>query len=891
MPRRVLLSVLALAGFIFAEPSRSSAQTAAVELMPKPPSWLPGYKLRWTIRLATDPVKEKAKSVIAIVPTGGLLRGDAADLVAQAMNGKPIPVTVLAHDPAGDTIIQFKRPERTWFDGADKWFWIYGGGPAGPKGEAVQEGLTVEVRRWAGDNLESWAAVRAGLKKSETVIGVGAVGEIVQRANPANPDEPRKFVASYRGFLNIPKDGIYRIWANGDDAVFVFVGGLKVSEKVGTGPRLRGAIPTKSVGTDVELKAGVHPVEVHHVVGENAVSDGVCNLLWVPPGEKTWTFVTRPSFVHAAASLVAALEEVKGGIPAHFAAGIDDVLTSGTGTTIYLVRFEAQAANAPDTCIWDFGDGTTAKGKSAFHIYFKPGLYPVTFRIAPDQPAFKRVVAVYAAPVNSSPFTLSRAAKSLVTETWVKPDPDRLTQAAEFLIASEQPERWAALDKLAATLLAQDDLEPKTKATLIATRVQALGELGKVAEAVKLGADALPNWMNLPSLAIGIQLALADVQLRNARDLQAAGKRYDEILEQHRRLDHPGVRLAAIRRGDMLLESGEIAKAAEAYKLAATLGGDKFQSSARTDPVRRGASLRIAEQKLKAGDSRQCKQLLDKIEMDFPEQKMEGLYRFLRAEADRVGGRYEESIRGHEMLLKSNNWTGYRDKALFGLADAHARAGRLTKSMEWLDTLKETYPKSYEKLKLDDYRKTLESRIKTGEKPTMEIWQTGFDPSEANGFGEPIGWPVVRGLGMRGQHVGLASILPWYSAYQEFNWKRVIQNIDPGREYWVEVWVRNTFDSAPGQLGTTNHMHVYLQTPDGKTTPEGGMGTVYYESTRGRWQKLGFRVRAPLTAETQMYFTLRHVQGVVEISDLSIRPIADRDRDALTNFIEGVEKP
>jgi hypothetical protein len=86
-------------------------------------------------------------------------------------------------------------------------------------------------------------------------------------------------------------------------------------------------------------------------------------------------------------------------------------------------------------------------------------------------------------------------------------------------------------------------------------------------------------------------------------------------------------------------------------------------------------------------------------------------------------------------------------------------------------------------------------------------------------------------------------------------------------------------------------MHFYLQTPDGKATAEGGMGTIYYEPTRGRWQKLGFKVRAPMTADMQMYFTLRHVQGIVEIDDLSVRPIADLDRDALTNFVEGVEKP
>ena len=185
----------------------------------------------------------------------------------QTRDGKTIPVGVLAHDPVGDTIVQFKRPEKTGGSGLDRWFWVYGAGVPGPKAEFIQEGLTVEVRKWEGDSLDSWAAVRDGLKKSGTVIGVGAVGEIVQRANPANPDEPRKFAASYRGFLNIPKDGVYRIWANGDDAVFVFVNGLKVSEKVGGGGRLRGAIPTKSVGTDVALKAGIHPIEVHHAVG------------------------------------------------------------------------------------------------------------------------------------------------------------------------------------------------------------------------------------------------------------------------------------------------------------------------------------------------------------------------------------------------------------------------------------------------------------------------------------------------------------------------------------------------------------------------------------------------------------------------------------------------
>ena len=107
-------------------------------------------------------------------PTGGWLKPDAADVVVQTAGGQVLPVVVLSHDPAGETIIQFKR------NGNNPWYWAYGASakplpqlkidPAKPD-PAFQEGLTVEVREWQGDDLGSWARVHAGLKKSDNVIG------------------------------------------------------------------------------------------------------------------------------------------------------------------------------------------------------------------------------------------------------------------------------------------------------------------------------------------------------------------------------------------------------------------------------------------------------------------------------------------------------------------------------------------------------------------------------------------------------------------------------------------------------------------------------------------------------------------------------------------------
>src|SRR6185437_2609519 len=125
----------------------------------------------------------------------------------------------------------------------------------------------------------------------------------------------------------------------------------------------------------------------------------------------------------------------------------------------------------------------------------------------------------------------------------------------------------------------------------------------------------------------------------------------------------PEIRIAAIHLGDMYAETGDIAKAAEAYRLAGTLGGAEFEGTAQTDAITRGAMLRVAEQRLRAGDVRQTRALMEKIELNYPEQKLEGLYRYLRAEADRAGGRYEEAIGNYEFLLKLQQWAGYRAKA------------------------------------------------------------------------------------------------------------------------------------------------------------------------------------------------------------------------------------
>jgi hypothetical protein len=251
-------------------------------LPPQTPPWPDGYQVRWPVRVLGEFSKQEgAKTVMVSLPTHGWLKPDASDLAVQAGSGKVVPLAVLSHDPLGETIIQFKR------NGDDPWYWVYGiGGPKaalGPRADlkidlAFREGITLEVREWAGDDLGNWAKVRAGLEKSSKVLGNAIVTDVVQQCNPARPSQNNNFAVSYRGFLDIKKAGTYRFLVNAEDAAFLFIDGFKVFERAGVNPTL-GSIKVKErdklAGT-VELKPGVHPFEVHQAIGSHTGAGGIC---------------------------------------------------------------------------------------------------------------------------------------------------------------------------------------------------------------------------------------------------------------------------------------------------------------------------------------------------------------------------------------------------------------------------------------------------------------------------------------------------------------------------------------------------------------------------------------------------------------------------------------
>lgn len=869
-----------------AEPQKNTVEPLAEQA----PQWLDGYQLRYILRVAGNVAASTSKTIVARLPTGGWLRPAGADLAVNAADGTALPVSVLSHATTGETLIQFPRHAN------DVWYWVSAVNPAAPPAAAapLPEGIVLEVRDWVGGDISSWNAVREGLTKSEPVIGNCLVSEIMQTSNPARQASPKNYAVSYRGYLNIKQDGVYRFFVNSEDASFLFIDGLKVCDRPGANPRLVGNIPTKSIGTELELKAGVHPVEVYQVLTENPSTYGGCYLLWVPPGAKVWATVPRDAFAYADFAHVAAIDARGTSAAAVFGYGIDDALVTIGGTTLYLVRFEAQG-DLPEQeakLEWDFGDGTKATGKSVRHVYFAPGDYKVSLSCGGPLPAFQRRIYVWAAPGAISPFSVGLILKSLGTD-WKNLPVERQDQLLDFLFTCDHPDRWTLIGQVAQERLKGQGLDPQFRARLYRAWIEAIGYTGRPAELKPVVTQALKEFAKLPTLQVGIDLTEAHVYQRQFKDSDEAAQRYEALLNKHKRLEHPDVRLAAIYWGDLMAESGNSQGAGKLYKMAATLGGESFLTSASSDAVTRGALLRVAEQKLRKGDITETRQLLDKIEINYPEQKLEGLYRFLRAESDRNAGRYEDSLRNYEVLLSLRQWAGFRDRAMHGIADCYARMDDLPQALHWFGQIEKTLPKYFEQQKLADRQKLLSARQARSQAPPAAPGQptkaakfqdfvTGFEPQEPEWFGKPDNFKIVRGLGMAGPHVGLLEAYPVYLGYLTYN--RPLPNLTPGGHYWIEWWYReDLLDVSPG---FTVHTYTYLYGEGPQIHPTRGQGTYFLERSLGAWRKAGFVLDAPPANDGRVAMSTLAV-GAIQMDGLSVQAVTDRQLDALTNFIEG----
>jgi len=749
-----------------------------------------------------------------------------------------------------------------------------------------KEGLTVEFREWAGDKLNSWPEVVDGLKKSENVLGASVTGEVLQNTNPFRRYDPRNFAASYRGYLKIDNPGIYSFFVNGDDAAFLFINGYLVYSRTGSNKPIRGKVPIYSVGADIQLEEGIHPFELHHIVGNTADASGLCTLSWLTPGSKQWQFVPREAFNQALTAIPVSIESFDGKPVAVFHYGVSDRLSSD-GINLYLCRFEAQCSSPNFNKLkWNFGDRTDAIGSSVYHVYFDADTYEVTLSSHNSLPPFKRHCQVWTPPIPTSPASLETAILSFEKNDIAKFDYARLNDLFHFLIICNHPMRWQLMETVCHQLLKNQKLDLKYRTDIYVALMYSLAEQGKASEALNIIDTARKEIGNYRTLHVLINLHAANIMRDYLRDYKSADQMYATILENNQRLRHPIIRQTAIEWGDMLLDAGDIAKAASSYRAAMSLGSIGAAGETKSDAVERGALLRMAEQQLRTGNIRQSKRLLERIETLFPEQKVEGLYRFLRGEVERTGGSYEKAIRNYEMLLQLPQWAGYHAMAKYGIADCYYRMAQYTNASEWLEELAKQEPVIYQ-----EKGAALKKQIETRFNPSQGIKNTNpFFSFYENKFEEKDILPVQANNVCLRNNMGFSGPHSVWLDSSEGNTISfsvplgIISNIPPQGTFWIELWYRD-FLSIPGG-NNWRHIRADVVNEKGEAVFP---ATALLERTFGQWHKAALHVAIPNTINGRASVAVYNTGGYLEVDAVSIRHISDSLLENLTRFIEGAD--
>ena len=343
--------------------------------------------------------------------------------------------------------------------------------------------MTVEVREWDKEPLTSWAVVRAALDKQKVVTN-GIVTEPIQKGNPGRPDLASQFASSYRGHMNVEKEGTYRFVLNADGASFLFIDGFKVFERPGDNrvfPSGHKVSEIEKIAGKVDLKPGVHAFEIHQAIGPSQ-GQGTMAMLWIPAGDKSFVYMPQKNMVHPLYARVADAEFLPGAEGAYFVYGVDDTLEV-SGLKLFLVRLEAHGNfKDPSKLVWDMGDGTKRTGRTLMHCYFREADYPIALQ-GGTLPAFRQRFRVWPEPGEISPLSLANAVDTIAAMEWQKLDVGRIREIFAFLQVCEQPNRWALMDNVAQFLLTQKDIELDLRSQLYVARMESLMHMGKAIEA------------------------------------------------------------------------------------------------------------------------------------------------------------------------------------------------------------------------------------------------------------------------------------------------------------------------------------------------------------------------------------------------------------------------
>ena len=331
----------------------------------------------WPFRRAVDvewDAKRMAGEEIAVVDiwTAGQHASSGENVRVAGEDGKLVPARVLMVGP-GDRMKVLFAPIR-----GVKRHYIYWGHPNPPKTPPaiadvpLRSGILMEMRKLTTRPSADFAQMAAAWEKNTQLIGRTLVDRLYGGINPFG--EEVSIIIRYSATLRVAEEGIYTFAGAASDRGALWIDGKPVLWVPGSTGDTR-------FNATVNLKKGLHDIVFYL---ENLAGEQRLSVVWKRPNQNRFELIPSEAFGMSPKAIAGVMEHKT-------LAVVADAQIDYAGESFYAdcfshrYRFTAHggrgAARAPVKFEWDFGDGQTATGPAAEHVYLKDGIYPVTLTV------------------------------------------------------------------------------------------------------------------------------------------------------------------------------------------------------------------------------------------------------------------------------------------------------------------------------------------------------------------------------------------------------------------------------------------------------------------------------------------------------------------------------